>query len=607
MFEKKPEISETLEWMLQSRQVGDEILVKTLVRDHYAEIHLFSLSFWREADRYRVSQFVEQVICAGVDRAQEYRQDYPVKVWLFKLAFEQFQNLKGVHKTVNILGRADTGQQSLAQEALRLIDAMPEASRQAFLLRFSQRLSNQQIAYILDLPISEVERRIGLVGDKWLDWLGDWSGSPESEYRFQALFSKIWPIKGLTDEEENEISQRILFYLNKKERRKHRLIVPGELFLVVIAIAIVAGMGRLATEITPRPTSEIVYQTQLVNQVVLISPTPEPTVLPTPYPDHAILYRAEGGETLGDIADRTFINIPILEALNDIPADQPLEIGQKIMIGMTESRELIPTPEGNLPMPSTPLATQELLTSESSQEEILNRIMQSQESWQTLWAEALVIQYGPQGYIGEPVIRRQQIWIIQPYYNYLLDGENGAEVEHVYTSIGGLINMLNLQSGEEISNLAPEQIPFLPDLQQMLNGIDFTENRKGEFEFLRQESIAGRRTVVLDWYADPETFPGGAGGKESSRVHQGRYWVDSTYGLLLRQQKFTGNDLSQLFEETIVTKIEIDVPIPNRLFGRKQPLQTYFAEYHRGDPSTQAVPIPGSVLSDPSIREPIDQ
>ena len=67
MFEKNPEISENLEWMLQSRQVGDETLVKTLVHEYYAEVRRFASSLIQNENRTRVDQFAEQVICIAVE------------------------------------------------------------------------------------------------------------------------------------------------------------------------------------------------------------------------------------------------------------------------------------------------------------------------------------------------------------------------------------------------------------------------------------------------------------------------------------------------------------------------------------------------------------
>jgi DNA-directed RNA polymerase specialized sigma24 family protein len=582
MFEERPQISETLEWMLQSRQVGDVELVKTLVHQHYNEIYRFGLSLFQDAERDRIHQFVDRVIFTAVKDAPVYNQDFPVKVWLFKLAVELFQSSTRGGKAITILVTEDIGHQSLASEARKLIDSIPNISRQAFLLKFSHGLSNAQVAYVLDLPTPEVERRLDLVGYKWLEWLGGGPDLPAPENRFPILFSKLWPVKELTAEEERQITQRILDSLNAKERRKRRLVILGELVLVMIAVAFVMGMGRLITSLTPEPTPLIVYQTHVVNKTVMITPTIGPTLQPTPFPEQAILYRAEGGETLGEIAERNFLNVTILEAFNDIPADQSLEAGQKIMIGVTDSRLLMPPTEEEFAIESSPEEAYEPLTIQSNQDEIRGRVLQSRENWLTLWAEALVIQYGPQGYIGEPDIRRQQIWIIQPYFNYLMDGENGGDVEYIYSSIGGLVNLHNLGTGEEVSNEKPEQIHFLPDLQLMLMPSEYRQNLIGDLEIIMQESVAGRETLVFDWFAYPELEIGEDADNNNLSIHRGRYWVDSSLGLILRSQKFNGDDLTQPFEETIVTKIEINVPIPERIFDSAQPSQTYFTKDHLG-------------------------
>ena len=39
MLGQAPEISDTLEWMLQSRQVGEETLVKILIQEQYAHVY----------------------------------------------------------------------------------------------------------------------------------------------------------------------------------------------------------------------------------------------------------------------------------------------------------------------------------------------------------------------------------------------------------------------------------------------------------------------------------------------------------------------------------------------------------------------------------------
>jgi DNA-directed RNA polymerase specialized sigma24 family protein len=603
MFEKGPEVSETLEWMLQSRQVGDETLVKTLIHEHYADLHHFALSIIQAEEQIQAGQFAEQVIFTAVEKAQEYRQDYPVKVWLFRLAYKLSSSAKKNQRLDSIFVSSDSRQRSRTLEAEKLINAIPENSRQAFLLVHSDKLTAQQTAYVLDIQEDQVKKSLNLVGYKWLEWLGGTPDSPAPEYRIRALFSKLWPLKTLSEEEEHRITQTILAHLAKKGRRKHRLVIIGELFLLVAALAVVAGMGRLINELTPESTPQVVYQTHLVNQVILITPTPAPTIPATPFPFSAILYRAEGGETLNDIADRIFLNVTILEALNHIPADQPLDVGQKIMIGVSEPQLLMPTLERNVEQQTTQIKIPEPLSMDSSREQVFERVVDNRDYWRTLWADALVIQYGPPGYVGPPDIRRQQIWINQPYFNFLVDGNNGGEVEHIYTSIGGLVNLINRQTGEEILSTDSAQINYLPELQQMLLPSEKGEVSVVDINILGQESVAGRDALIIDWFS---VIDSPQSGEVGSRIHQGRYWVDTSLGLILRMQTFNGDDLLQLFQEVIVAEIEFDVPVPNRLFDRDQVSQTYFAEDFKGNHDNRAVPLPNSVLFHQPSRESIE-
>lgn len=608
MFDEKSEISETLEWMLQSRQVGDEVLVNTLVQEQYTALRQFGLSLFDSSDSSRADILAEQVICAGVEDAHEYKQEKGVQVWLLHKAVEIYHQSRVMdqflsNKKLDEMGEHPSPAKSL--DIWKFIDTMSEDARLAFILMNLLNVTEAEIGSIMDLSSSEVEGRLGLVKEKLPSLMADDPASQIPETDIQSLLCERWPTKVLSTQDEKRIAQRILNNLMEKEHRKQRLVILGELTLVVMAILIVAGLGRMITYLTPTPTPQLVYQTELVSQIVFISPTPDPTLPPTPFPELAILYRGEGGETLADIADLAFLNVIILEAINNIPPDQPLDPGQIVMIGVSDSQLLMPKPYGGLPVQSTPIPTKEPLTMLSSEGEILQRIMESRDYWFTLWADALIVQYGPPGYVGKPDIKRQQIWIDQPYFSYVLDGANGGQVEYIYTSLGGLVSYLNLQTGKQLTNIVPDHIHYLPDLQQMLLPNEFREEFSWEIEILRQETTADREVLVFDWYTGADTLQGGGGDRSTVRIHEGRYWVDTTLGLILRLQKFNGQDLTQLFEETIVTKIEFNVDIPNRLFDRSQPSQTYFAQDHHGDPDLQSAPIPAHVWSLQPRREMI--
>lgn len=176
---------------------------------------------------------------------------------------------------------------------------------------------------------------------------------------------------------------------------------------------------------------------------------------------------------------------------------------------------------------------------------IQQRIADSKNNWQTLWADALVIQYGPPGYIGEPEFKRQQIWIDQPYFHYLLDGDNGGAVEYAYSVVGGWENLLNIQTGELLSNVGPQEFNFQPELKQMLFSSDFEDGFTGEIELIGQDMVAGRKVLVLARYLERDIRSGNGSESQAEKVLQGRYWVDKNLGTILRVQKFTGTSNNQ--------------------------------------------------------------
>ncbi len=83
MLSQPPDISETLEWMLQSRQVGDEILVQTLVHEQYSAVYRFVHSVIDSHDVIHARNLVEQVISSAVEDPASYPGDLDVQVWLF--------------------------------------------------------------------------------------------------------------------------------------------------------------------------------------------------------------------------------------------------------------------------------------------------------------------------------------------------------------------------------------------------------------------------------------------------------------------------------------------------------------------------------------------
>ena len=605
MLANNADISETLEWMLQSRQVGEEILIETLIHEQYTNVYRFILSIAGPQERSSAQQLAEQTILAAVTDPSAYDMHFGVQVWLFKIATQVTRSCRVVPyiRKVSKFNGFDNVSGNQYQQIYDWLDGLTFEMRISLTLKHLFGLTTPQIAQVIGVQEGRAEALFIESSKFWLD--------REAQAGRLDLFLAVapggrWPIEELDEIEEQQLSRRMLGILKERDRRKGHLVMLSELCLAIFIIMFVAGMDRFVNSLSPTPTVEVIHQTRMVNQIVYISPTPGPVPTATPFPEKAILYQAEAGETLEQVANKISFDAHILSALNNIPLDLPLEADRIIMIGISESRVLTasdPTP-GATPRPvQSPL---EELNMSSSDQEIYERIMGAKKYWRTLWADALVIRYGPPGYLGNPEFRRQQVWVEQPYFNYALDGENGSKVEFIYSSIGGLENLLNISTGDLVTNLGSQELNYRPGLLEMIFSHDFSENAPGKAELLALDVIAGRKVLVLDWYADRISLRGGAGDLQQSPVYLGRYWVDTQLGTILRAQKFSGRPSNHLSEEIVVSKISFDIPIPRRLYDTSQPLQTYFSKDHKGSFVESPIETPGDLGISPLDQEVLE-
>jgi DNA-directed RNA polymerase specialized sigma24 family protein len=599
MLGQAPEISETLEWMLQSRQVGVDTLVKTLIQEQYSHVYRFVSSIIDSKDSRSCEEITEQIISAAIEDSPGYQGDMNVNAWLCRKSIAVLRKrgdppCKNPAKMMDIQAGSDLDIPS--QGVVNWYAGLTYEMRVIVTLFFLFDFSPYQIAVVVGTQEAEVAQML-----EYSKGYAALSGDESKNTVFKDLdikcaLAQSWPIVVLDGSTEKKVAQRILDKLRAKDKRKRHMVFFSEAFLAILAIFFVISLGGLIGRFTPQPTPEIIYETRMVNHIVNVTPTPGPTQLPRPFPDKAIIYEAIGGETLHDIADKIYFNAQILAALNHLPANQPLKAGQQVMIGISDSLVIMPTMSGPGSTPKAPAPLPAALTIESDEAVIKQRITSSIKNWQTLWADALVIQYGPPGYVGEPDYRRQQIWIDQPYFHYLLDGENGGDANFAYSAVGGWENLLNIQTGDLLSNLGPQELHFHPALEEMLFNTEFEGGIPGEIEIIGQDMIADREVLILERYAAEESLRGSGFEDQQQKVLQGRYWIDMHLGSVLRAQKFTGNSANQLFQETIISEIIFNIPIPRRLYDRSQYLQTYFAEDHTGDYVHEPIAIPADVV-----------
>ena len=534
MLGQAPEISDTLEWMLQSRQVGDETLVKTLIQEKYAYVYRFISSIIESTDASRCEAITEQIISSAVKDPTNYRGDMDVETWLSRRAIGILREQKETpwdkpQEDMYLEGIPELEENR--REIISWYAALSCEQRVIVTLVYLFEFRISQVAAVLDMRQDAVEKMLDQARGSLLRSRNETQAKKSDKLDIQRALAAFWPGVVLDGKSEAAVARRILDDLHEKDQRKRNMVYLGEAVLAIFAIVFAFSLGGLIGWFTPQPTPEIVHETRMVEQIIFISPTPGPTPTARPFPEKAVIYEAVGGETLYNIADKIYFNGQILSALNNIPVDQPLEAGQLIMIGISESKVIMPTMPGDISTPRAPLPTPEALTTDSSSTEIRDRITRANSYWQTLWADALVIQYGPPGYIGEPDFKRQQIWIDQPYFHYLLDGRNGGLVEYAYSVVGGWENLLNVQTGDLLSNVGPQELNFRPELKQMLLQNKIAADFQGEIEVIGEDVIAERPALVLNWYFDQELKSGSGMLNQPQRMLQGRYWIDKHLGL----------------------------------------------------------------------------
>jgi hypothetical protein len=360
------------------------------------------------------------------------------------------------------------------------------------------------------------------------------------------------------------------------ERTEKRLRLWSR-FQQIAIISVVSMLVILASKITDDISAETVagksaYQKIVVTEVVYLYPTQKPTSPPTPFPERAVLFRAKGGDTLADISNELRIDGEILVSLNAFPLDRELDPGQNVMIGIG-----VPPLSLITPTPVTPAPTPPPLTTESSNEEVYRRVRESRKNWHTLWADVVEMNYSSNGPVDGPHGRRYQVWISQPGYDQVLMGDLNGQIFRTWRRVSERGYPLNFEKGKRsLSNL--DSLGIVEVGGSMLNPDRYQYPSDGQMAYLRVEEIAGRQSLVFDWYTEN---PADQSGQES---YLGRFWVDTITGVILRWQQFVQDNRELLLKDLTVIDIVFDVDFPKELYDKNQPVQTRFASDYQGNP-----------------------
>ena len=362
------EFSGTLEWMLQSRQVGDESLVKILVQEQYSQLHCFvdSLMSSKHADASR--QITEKIIRRVVEDSTRYNDDIPVRVWLFRRAFSVVRGMGELLGSVRPPSddhltriRGSDLRNRIAVWYAGLNWKMCSTVSLFYLFDFDI----YQIAFILELSEDEVAAHLEEAKARFLAASYEPGKGASSDKDIRLLLKSCWPEFELEQKIEEQISARIINQLHVENRRRKRICCFAEIFLAFSLLVTAIGMNSIISGIPPEPAAEIITETRMIHKVIYVLPTPATTSSPTISPSETILSQTVRGETRGALEDSKYSQAQSQEEFFNYPTDQTHKLSQREMIWIIESRINYPTsiPSGLTMEPF--LENRELLESES--------------------------------------------------------------------------------------------------------------------------------------------------------------------------------------------------------------------------------------------------
>jgi RNA polymerase sigma-70 factor (ECF subfamily) len=567
MFEEPANLSSDLEWMLQSTQVSEALIISALVREYYSPVyHLtYSLLGYPEA----AHEAVQRSLLAVMANRHRFSAGLSLKTWIYRHAILVCRGIRW-----QFWKRRPKAQLPLSQllfdhqpehetHADRLVwscvDRLAPSKRIVALLRYVYRFSLEEIAQSLSISNTLVELRLADARNqlnqrlsKHLCALGASSlerrPAPAGLLHRQARGLAARTIDGNLGEREQArlelhlqscvackeyLSQLKMLeeVLEQSLSLRYRAALETNFNLEELSAGLLA---RLSQRQTRRRTASAVQQTLIVAAILILV-----------------------------LAAGFFANQIAL------PKGTPQAVLQTVIVTRVVPPAATPQPGQYGSYQAAPLRP------DSDASGIRHRIAESRSYWSSLWLEGRVIYYGPPGYIGPPQVFRNQVWVKQPGQNdftelkVVLAGKEGGDPQ--YVSITNQEGIYQIELPSRLSYYT-KKTPSVPEstntrlgLQASLYQYDFNPVMNGEaisklfsstdllfpdsdMHIIRAENVLNRRALVVEVVQ-----------KSGERD---LLWVDELSGIVLRWQRYIRRNTDIITEEYMLTSLIVNAEFP---------------------------------------------
>jgi DNA-directed RNA polymerase specialized sigma24 family protein len=599
IFESRPpELTSDLEWMLQSGQATHEMLAEALVQEFYIDAYWIAIVFLDNMPAAR--SVLLETFSNALLSVYRYRSQIGARAWFFRLL------IKALRKELPriSLKRSEDSYTGLDPAAYQSAPSSRFTGEKSVLAAFGDLAVNQRLALFLELilgwPLDEIALALSADPSKVNEWLSqahhnlsEWMGSktpPDLQEADRPVWIELlrrsvnhkWPLEPVEEEARARIVAQVLHRKTKRDSLQQRAVSVKEIVFTAMAILVVVGViwgaNRMLpdneslqtpTESNTRPPAAA-FRRRFQNQ-----PTPTPAArLRVPFPtptSQGLFYELKPGESLSSVAARLGISLKALRDFNRLPASVRPIAGDRIVLPPSSLQSMpMPTPVSPLPeiQPGAP---------PGSNQQILSALDRRNNTWQTLWMDAEILDYGPPGFVGPPEISRDQLWLSQ------------AQFLDLVGNTAGIPDVVILRNQEGLYVVQPSIGQVWFNTMQSPSSFALLENRpSGLFDalfFRPQDLKADLRVAGSDTIA----------GRHAWRVDQtdadgnllSRFWMDTRTGFILRSQSFGGQDHRTVLSEALVTKIDFDVDFPNQsMFNPNLPWRGGYASDYTGAPET---------------------
>jgi DNA-directed RNA polymerase specialized sigma24 family protein len=591
MFDRQHELSSDLVWLLQSQQVEDGILARMLVQEYYAQLQ----PFWEALlnDPQKARRATQETLTTALIKANTFHETQSVLPWLTGLAVDLYR------KDPRNL---EQGNKPATEKELRLGQFSP-ATRLAAVLHFRLNYPQEDVADFLGENLTSTVTRLEAAHKLLLSHIGN--GNPSGEHQAEGdllaqAFQRAYPKPMLSEEDLERVSQEVIAGFRRRRRELQRSAYWKEIGLIsAVILLVLVWMARAnlnAPEATPTPPAGRAFSGGILRRTLQPSATPSPlptwmaparsssyTLVPTqwtptPIPQDA-LYTVQEGDTFQEIANSLGTTVEQLRSLNRLPPEASLYPGEQLLI---PGRLQLSTPVANAeisrsrPTPTPPART---LTPDEILESLNNFYFNS------FWVDLNYIYRGPQGYLGEALTYRMQLWQT-PSGALILTGQNPYTPDLAIKWWRWNVNkyyVASLESGSPwfksgdftgVISQFVEPLSFVFSLHT-----DYWKDQLIKTLVVGSGQVGDRPVYILKQYTLQQQL-------------LRTLWIDKVSSLPLYIQVYDPHNPRRITTEMMVTGLEINPDIPEAFFNPQIPWMGGYAKNSRADPFS-----PGENLS----------